>query len=224
MKITIITYNAPHLKTQQMIDHLVRNQNIELSILTIPFIQKPERQVVFKHRPSMTKGPTPHQLASSNNIPIQEIEGFGEKLNFNPDYMIIGGAGIIPGFFTKQYRIVNIHPGLIPAARGLDSFKWSILNNIPIGISIHIIDEGVDAGELIFQEETKIFKTDTIEKLAERHYNNEISLGSRFFDLFNVSNSINFKLPSNDPTKRMNQGQEIEMLNNFEHYKDLFGK
>ena len=54
-------------------------------------------------------------------------------------------------------HIINCHSGLIPETRGLDSFKWAILNNKFVGNTLHYIDQNVDLGKIIYQEKTKIY-------------------------------------------------------------------
>jgi methionyl-tRNA formyltransferase len=49
---------------------------------------------------------------------------------------------------------VNLHISLLPWNRGADPNFWSWLDETPKGVSIHLIDEGVDTGPLIAQSES----------------------------------------------------------------------
>ena len=99
------------------------------------------------------------------------------------DLFVIGGAGIIDIAFAKGKPIVNAHPGIIPLTRGLDSFKWAIYNNDPVGNTLHLIDNEVDKGEILQIQYTPVFSSDSLQTLARRHYEYEIDM------LANVSRS-----------------------------------
>lgn len=50
-------------------------------------------------------------------------------------------------------RMVNLHASLLPWNRGASPNFWSFVEDTPKGVSIHFMDEGLDTGELIAQEE-----------------------------------------------------------------------
>ena len=45
---------------------------------------------------------------------------------------------------------LNVHPGILPKYRGASCCEWAILNDDPIGVTAHFIDEGLDSGPIIF--------------------------------------------------------------------------
>ena len=133
------------------------------------------------------------------------------------DFFLITGAGIIDIGFAEGKPIVNAHPGIIPTSRGLDSFKWAILNGDDLGITMHFIDNEVDKGTILVIKKTPIFSDDTIEMVARRHYELEInmlSLVSSFIDSRETSNALD------KPAKmRMPFNTEKLMLKNFLSWK-----
>ena len=50
-------------------------------------------------------------------------------------------------------RIINLHISLLPWCRGAHPLFWSVVENRPLGITIHLIDEGLDTGALLVQKE-----------------------------------------------------------------------
>lgn len=46
---------------------------------------------------------------------------------------------------------VNLHISLLPWNRGADPNFWSWLDDTPKGVTIHLIDEGVDTGRMIWE-------------------------------------------------------------------------
>ncbi|MFC1568335.1 formyltransferase family protein [Candidatus Margulisiibacteriota bacterium] len=57
---------------------------------------------------------------------------------------------ILPG------RVINLHIALLPWNRGADPNVWSILDATPKGVTIHLIDQGVDTGGIIIQKEVEL--------------------------------------------------------------------
>lgn len=53
----------------------------------------------------------------------------------------------IPGKF------INLHISLLPYNRGADPNAWSFLENTPKGVTIHLIDAGIDTGPILVQRE-----------------------------------------------------------------------
>lgn len=48
---------------------------------------------------------------------------------------------------------VNTHPSLLPYGRGKHYNFWSIVDRVPFGVTLHIVDEGVDSGDIVAQIE-----------------------------------------------------------------------
>jgi methionyl-tRNA formyltransferase len=59
-------------------------------------------------------------------------------------------------------RAVNLHISLLPWNRGMHPNVWSIVEGTPTGVSLHLIDDGIDTGALIAQRPVKIQDTDTL--------------------------------------------------------------
>jgi methionyl-tRNA formyltransferase len=63
---------------------------------------------------------------------------------------------------------VNLHPALLPYNRGTYPNVWSIVEGTPAGVTLHYIDEGIDTGEVIAQQEVPVSPTDTGESLYHK--------------------------------------------------------
>lgn len=86
-------------------------------------------------------------------------ESFINKIK-NYNLFIVASYGkIIPKEIidTPQYKVLNIHPSLLPKYRGPSPLQEQILNNEKeIGVSIMLIDEQVDHGDIIIQKQVNI--------------------------------------------------------------------
>jgi phosphoribosylglycinamide formyltransferase-1 len=64
---------------------------------------------------------------------------------------------------------LNIHPSLLPAFPGLESWKQALAAGASeAGCTVHFVDEGMDTGPIILQESVPILADDTAESLHAR--------------------------------------------------------
>lgn len=67
-----------------------------------------------------------------------------------PDIMIQAGAGILRHqiFSIPRLGTLNLHHGIAPAIRGMNSIYWALWENRPdwLGSTVHFIDDGIDTG------------------------------------------------------------------------------
>ena len=70
---------------------------------------------------------------------------------------------------------------------------------LPLGVTLHYIDENVDAGEVISVVETPVFASDSLESLARRHYENEIKLLSEFELYMRKPQNLFSQIPQGNP-------------------------
>lgn len=90
----------------------------------------------------------------------------------NPDLIVLAGyMRILPSKIVRAFenKIINIHPALLPAFRGIHAIKDALSYGVKwTGVTIHYVDEGVDTGPIIAQIPVPIFAKDTFETLSAR--------------------------------------------------------
>ncbi len=106
-----------------------------------------------------------------------EREGFDNLLqhyleNINPDYIVLAGFMRVLGFrFVQSFenRILNIHPSLLPAYKGLNTHQRALDNNeTEHGVSIHLVTAKLDDGPIILQASYPIEAGDSAENLQKK--------------------------------------------------------
>ena len=81
-------------------------------------------------------------------------------------FMRILGARFIEAF---PGRIVNTHPALLPAFPGVDAPAQAIAHGVKLsGVTVHLVDAGVDTGPIIAQRAVPVLPGDTAETLHAR--------------------------------------------------------
>lgn len=180
----VLTYDAPHRKTQDLLLRIKALLSDDVLVIATPWEQRKAHKPLISHRPAEPHWPAaplpinPADLCNSLGYSYSVIPK--DELCLNPPkakMVLIGGAGILPGEVIRSWPpIINAHPAWIPYGRGLDSLKWAIYKNLPIGATTHIIDDRCDAGTVIERRFIPIYPQDTFHALAHRQYEVEMDM------------------------------------------------
>ena len=92
--------------------------------------------------------------------------------NHNIEAVILSGyMRILSPLFVKAWkgRLLNIHPSLLPKYPGAHAHRDALADGATIsGCTVHFVDEGVDSGPIIAQQEVAILPNDNETSLSER--------------------------------------------------------
>jgi phosphoribosylglycinamide formyltransferase-1 len=180
--IVVLTYDAPHRKTQDLLMRL-RAFGHDAHVLAVPWEARKNHAPVVSHRPGEPNWPaqpfsiTPSEMCANLNFSYEVVQKDELKAKLDslaPEMVLVGGAGILPADLVEAHTIVNAHPAWIPYGRGLDSLKWCIYRDLPIGVTTHVVDQHADAGFIIDQRYVQIYEGDTFHALAHRQYEIEM--------------------------------------------------
>ncbi len=90
------------------------------------------------------------------------------------DIELVACAGFMriftSGFVSRwEGRMINIHPSLLPAYRGLDTHARALADGVKIhGCTVHFVSAELDAGAIIAQAAVPVLGSDTPDGLATR--------------------------------------------------------
>ena len=118
-------------------------------------------------------------FAEEKNIEIYQpnkIKNNPEFINniksLNPDVICVVAYGkILPKELLEipEKGCINVHGSLLPKYRGAAPIQWAVLNgDESTGITTMYMDEGMDTGDMILQQEVKIGEDETTGELWER--------------------------------------------------------
>lgn len=100
---------------------------------------------------------------------IDAIECFEGQAVILAGYMSILGRKVV-----NKYKIINVHPALIPSFcgkgyYGLNVHKAVLDYGVKLsGATVHFVDEGTDTGSIIMQKSVEVLHDDTPEILQKR--------------------------------------------------------
>lgn len=64
--------------------------------------------------------------------------------------------------------VLNVHPGLLPWFRGSSCVEWAILEDKEIGITCHLMDQGIDTGAILEKRIIPVYRTDSYQDIRIR--------------------------------------------------------
>lgn len=126
------------------------------------------------------------ERAHDNNIPVGIVERKHFKHreamddtirdildNYKVDLVVLAGyMRVLRGkklFEAYKNRIINIHPALLPSFTGMDAQKQAYEYGVKIsGLTIHFVNESLDAGPIIYQEAIDISDCKNGQEVADR--------------------------------------------------------
>ena len=119
----------------------------------------------------------PHYIVDQTDKTREEFDKEAMKIldQYQPDLLVLGGyMRIISNEMVDKYRnrIINIHPSLLPKyGGGMDvSVHQAVIDagEKETGMTIHLIDEGVDTGPIVLQKSCPVDSSDTPETLKDK--------------------------------------------------------
>ncbi len=109
------------------------------------------------------------QFADRQAFEVAMIEQLNQD---NPDLIVLAGfmRQLTPVFIQAfPHRIINIHPSLLPKYPGLNTHQRAIdAGDNEHGVSIHIVNEELDAGPILAQARCTIEEGDSAEQLQHK--------------------------------------------------------
>jgi len=90
--------------------------------------------------------------------------------------VLAGFLWLVPHYLIQAYpnRIINIHPALLPKFGGHGMYGMKVHENVKssgekeTGITIHLVDQRYDEGEIVFQAKCSVEESDTPITIAQK--------------------------------------------------------
>lgn len=116
------------------------------------------------------------ELITSRAIPRQETSNHNDLAcrqyleAFDPDLIVLGGTRILRPKVLAIPRLgtINAHPGLLPWLRGSSSVGWALYKDLPVGSTVHFLDEQIDTGPILLRRQMPVYRGDAYEQLVGR--------------------------------------------------------
>jgi methionyl-tRNA formyltransferase len=117
-------------------------------------------------------------IATKYHLPVYQPEKVRHRdcvrvlKNLQPTVIVVVAFGQILPRSVLEFPprgCINVHPSLLPTYRGAAPIQWALIHGeVETGITIMLLDEGEDTGDIIRQERVKIEPQDTATTLSDR--------------------------------------------------------
>jgi methionyl-tRNA formyltransferase len=117
-------------------------------------------------------------LAEKYHLPVSQPERMKDWevidyfRNISPDLVVVSAFGQILSreiLEIPKMGCINVHPSLLPKFRGAAPMNWTIIRGeVKTGVTIMLMDEGLDTGDILTQEGTMIGPKETFGALHDR--------------------------------------------------------
>lgn len=116
----------------------------------------------------------PHQTIEPGERDKEEYEKEIHEILREHDVSLVILAGfmrIVSPYLIENYdkKMMNIHPALLPAFKGLNAQKKALEYGVKItGCTVHYVSKEVDSGPIIVQQAVPVKEGDTVGSLSRR--------------------------------------------------------
>ena len=165
----IIFFGTPAFAIPSLVA-LLQSEGEVIAVVTQPDKKKGRGRI---SSPSRVK-----ELAIDRGIKILQPVSIKDPLFLNglskimPEIIVVVAYGrILPAQILRlpSHGCINVHASLLPKYRGAAPIQWAIINGEKkTGITTMLMDEGLDTGNILLQEETEISSDDNAETLGNK--------------------------------------------------------
>ncbi len=138
-------------------------------IQVVGLIVHPRRQAKKRRDLIRVSGLPPAKIFTGNNLQnpsvIKAVSGLKPDLLLSINFRYILKPDILK---IPKHGCINLHFGYLPYNRGVFADAWSIIDNTPAGVTYHLIDPGIDTGQIVSQMKVDKKDTDTGKSLYSR--------------------------------------------------------
>lgn len=150
-----------------------------VGVITAP--DKPAGRGRKIHQSAVKKFSLENNLKVLQPRNLKDRDFYEELKSLNANLNIVVAFRMLPDAVWKlpEYGTFNLHASLLPEYRGAAPINWAIINGeTKTGVTTFFIDDKIDTGEIILQEETTISPNETVGELHDRlmHLGSELVL------------------------------------------------
>lgn len=167
--------------------------NVRIACLIVDTLDSPLPNLVRQTYPMLPV----HRILPMGGLKGQDRKSEHEKrileslTNHEVNFVFLAGYMRILGHLlvdTFRHRIVNIHPSLLPIYPGVNSYHRAFEDKVSeSGVTIHLVDAGIDTGPILLQEKFPRLETDTLADFIQRGKELEWKMYPKILEMLNGS-------------------------------------
>lgn len=162
--------------------------------------------------------------SSDEKLQLKDLDKYRYDFLISFGYRYIIEESILNYFKSKA---INLHISYLPWNKGADPNLWSILENTPKGVTIHQINNKLDAGKILYQKELSFDEYDTLRTTYKKLQTELVALFKEKWERIKNNEVIPKKqIGKGSYHKSSNKNSHQELLKNGwdTNIQDLIGK
>jgi methionyl-tRNA formyltransferase len=178
---------------------------VAFSVIILPLLRfySKKRIAVLKGQYGFDETPLPpEKLTQFDTINDEACIKLLEELK--PDIVIVNGTRIISAKMLNRVPsvFINMHAGITPKYRGVHGGYWALAenDNENCGVTIHLVDKGIDTGGILFQTKIETGRKDNFITYPYHQFGEGMPLIKKAIDAAAI-NSLNPFQHSNQASK-----------------------
>jgi methionyl-tRNA formyltransferase len=152
-----------------ILKHLVENKHTIVGVITAA--DKPAGRGRKLNESAVKKYALSQNVTILQPTNLKNEEFHKELKNLNADLQIVVAFRMLPKTVWQmpKFGTFNLHASLLPAYRGAAPIHWAIINGeTKTGVTTFFIDDKIDTGEIILQEEIGVTEDETVGTLHDK--------------------------------------------------------
>ncbi len=152
-----------------ILDKLVTEGYTIVGVITAP--DRPAGRGRQLNESAVKKYAMKHTIKVLQPTNLKDADFLESLRSLNVDLQIVVAFRMLPRVVWEmpRYGTFNLHASLLPQYRGAAPINWAIINGeTKTGVTTFFIDEKIDTGAIILQDETFIYETDNAQDLHDR--------------------------------------------------------
>lgn len=191
----IVFMGTPDFAVETLAALLKANINV-VGVITAP--DKPAGRGRKINESAVKKYAVANKLNVLQPTNLKNEDFIAELKSLNANLQIVVAFRMLPKIVWQmpKFGTFNLHASLLPYYRGAAPINWAIINGeTKTGVSTFFIDEKIDTGNVILQEEVLIDEKDTLGQLHDTLMNVGSNLVVKTVELIKEDKVTTFKQP-----------------------------
>ncbi len=165
----IIFAGTPEFAVASLKSLIYSNHNVQ-AVLTQP--DRPKGRGKKLSSSPIKKIAIEHDIPLHQPLTLTSQEARDIFSKYSPDLIVVVAYGLILPKYVLEYpkiSCINVHASILPALRGAAPIQYAILTGLKTtGITIMKMEEGLDSGDILQQQELNIRDNDTTLTISNR--------------------------------------------------------
>ncbi len=181
------------------LDALLKAKLNVVGVITAP--DKPAGRGRKIHQSAVKKYAIENNLTVLQPTNLKNEEFIASLKSLNANLQIVVAFRMLPKIVWQmpKYGTFNLHASLLPNYRGAAPINWAIINGeTKTGVSTFFIDEKIDTGNIILQQEVTIGNDEIVGKLHDKLMNTGSKLVVKTVELIKKGEVKTIKQPTTD--------------------------